>query len=233
MSTRKRYFKHLTSGHLVQEELDLDSLVHFEPFRTEIDGIQIYDHEFDQSQYKEITKQKYEKERLKIMKSFNDWFNQNLKVSRYPVPKECKEMNFDYIINVSDEFIDSCMEMALKGGKRYFWFPLNECTSDIGINSIYGALQILYQAEKKNKKVYLHCHAGSNRSPTVAECYYKMRTGRYMGKKNARVLDNIESGHLPSIRKMNIFLKECSSSFKRDDSQRGGYLDSCKLKAKI
>jgi hypothetical protein len=36
---------------------------------------------------------------------------------------------------------------------------MNECVGDIGLNSIYGALQILYIAEKENATVLLHCHA--------------------------------------------------------------------------
>lgn len=168
------------------------------------------------------------------MKKFDDWFKQNLKVSRYPTPQECFEMERDIIINVSDEYIHGCMSEALRAGKLYYWFPLNECTSDMGLNSIYAALQILSNAEKENKKVYLHCHAGANRSPTVADCFYYMRTGRFLEEsdRQLRVINNIESGHLPAITRLKEFLKQCSIAFERDETDRGGYLDSCKLKSK-
>lgn len=169
------------------------------------------------------------------MKKFKDWFENNLKVDRYPTPQECRDMDYDIIINVSDEYIDACMVKALEVGKMYHWFPMSECTSNMGLNSIYGVLQILSNAEKGNKKVFLHCHAGVNRSPTVRECYYYMRTGKFLeeSEKRVRIADNIKAGHLPAICKLETFLKECGEAFKKDETMRGGHLDSAKVKSKV
>lgn len=118
------------------------------------------------------------------MGKFEDWFKNKLKVRRYPLPAEIynwkKEKNLKYVINVSDEYIATNHKVCIENNIHYFWFPMNECTSDIGLNSIFGALQILWIAEKENARVLLHCHAGANRSPTVAESYYFMRTKKHL-----------------------------------------------------
>lgn len=162
---------------------------------------------------------------------FEEWFKTKLVVGRFPLPKEIEKSDYKHIINVSDEFIIYCYESAIRSNISYFWFPMNECKEDIGINSIYGALQILRLAEKKNEKVLLHCHAGVNRSPTVAAAYYFMRSKNHLPKENNRMLNNIEAGYLPSIHRMESFLQKASEAFEKEETMRGGYLDSCKLKS--
>lgn len=167
------------------------------------------------------------------MSDFKNWFENKLVVSRYPTPKEVEDSDFNCFINVSDEYIQGCYDAAINSGKRYFWFPMNECTSDMGVNSIYAALQILFENEKNNNKVYLHCHAGVNRSPTVKECYYFMRTGNFLDTERPRLIENIEAGCLPSINKMKRFINEAQKTFKEDEAYRGGGLDNSKLKSSI
>jgi len=87
--------------------------------------------------------------------------------------------------------------------------------------------------------VILHCHAGANRSPTVMEAYYYMRTKKHLLRKrtveakeflekmfpdsepsdfkNNRLLNNIEMGHLPSKFKMETFLKKTEEWFLKQD----------------
>ena len=163
---------------------------------------------------------------------FKDWYDKKLIVSRFPMPTEILNSDFDIYINVSDEYIESCYLSAIKSGKMYFWFPMNECTNDIGLNSIYASMQILKNAEDNNKKVYLHCHAGVNRSPTVKECYYLMRTGDFEVKSNSRLMENIRSGHLPSENKIKSLFNNFNNAFLLDETNRGGQLDSCKLKSR-
>lgn len=127
----------------------------------------------------------------------------------------------------------------MDNGIRYFWFPMDEFSSDIGLNSLFGALQILWIAEMSNKSVILHCHAGANRSPTVMEAYYFMRTKKHLivedskedvelfkqifpnndpdKWKNNRLLDNIDNGYLPALNKMEKFLKQCEKWFLKQD----------------
>lgn len=172
---------------------------------------------------------------------FKDWWNTKLKVTRYPLPTELQNTKAKYVINVSDEYIPVNQEVCMKQNIKYFWSPMDEVSSDIGVNSIFGALQIMWIAEKENAEVILHCHAGANRSPTVAECYYFLRTKQYPLKRKTkeyvnemekmfpghkddgkefhttRLEDNINNGHLPAIYKMERFLKESEKAFLLQD----------------
>ena len=116
---------------------------------------------------------------------------------------------------------------------------MDEVSGDIGLNSIFGALQILWIAEQEKAGVILHCHAGANRSPTVMEAYYFMRTKKHFvleisaeskerfekmfpdsknyERQNNRLLNNIEAGHLPSKNKMETFLKKTEEWFLKQD----------------
>ena len=171
---------------------------------------------------------------------FQEWFDKKLKVSRYPMPDEIKKSGAKYVINVSCEYISSCQKVCMDNGIKYFWFPMDEVSGDIGLNSIFGALQILWIAEQEKANVILHCHAGANRSPTVMEAYYFMRTKKHYVREesqeskerfkkmfigsenfdfnnNNRLLNNIEAGNLPSKNKMELFLKKTEEWFLKQD----------------
>ena len=170
---------------------------------------------------------------------FQEWFDKKLKVTRYPLPDEIKKSGVKYVINVSCEYISSCQKVCMDNNIKYFWFPMDEVSGDIGLNSIFGALQILWIAEQENASVILHCHAGANRSPTVMEAYYYMRTKKHFireisaerkerfvkmfpdsknsERQNNRLLNNIEAGHLPSKNKIETFLKKTEEWFLKQD----------------
>jgi len=170
---------------------------------------------------------------------FQEWFDKKLKVSRYPLPNEIIKSGAKYVINVSCEYISSCQKVCMDNDIKYFWFPMDEVSGDIGLNSIFGALQILWIAEQEKASVILHCHAGANRSPTVMEAYYFMRTKKHFvreisaeskelfekifpesknsERQNNRLLNNIEAGHLPSKNKMETFLKKTEEWFLKQD----------------
>jgi len=171
---------------------------------------------------------------------FQDWFDNKLKVSRYPTPSEIVKVEAKYVINVSCEYIASCQKVCIDNSIKYFWFPMDEVSGDIGLNSIFGALQILWIAEKEKANVILHCHAGANRSTTVMEAYYFMRTKKHYVKEesqeskerfkkmfigsedfdfknNNRLLNNIEAGNLPSKNKMELFLKKTEEWFLKQE----------------
>ena len=105
------------------------------------------------------------------------WLLNNLKTSRYPLPSEVG--GYDYLINVSDEYISQVHDACLAKNVKYFWFPTTEF-GDMGINSIAGALQILSIAHKENAKVLVHCHAGANRSKLIKDCFYYIITGNHI-----------------------------------------------------
>ena len=151
-----------------------------------------------------------------------DWLNIRVQISPFPNKEIFNE--FDIIINVSDEFNHSHLIEAMKLQKEYYWFPMNEFGNDMGLNSIYASLTTLYRAELEDKKVLLHCHGGINRSQTVMDAYYFMRTGKHRpaikiskevekmfaeyasteeNRKNC-LQNNCDHGRLPAIRKMEL-----------------------------
>jgi len=119
---------------------------------------------------------------------FKQWFDHKLEVGAYPNPEmaEWRAEDYAYVINVSGAWYAG--EAPMYHQTRYFWFPMSEGKKDMGMNSIYGALVILWEAERRNDRVYLHCHSGSNRSWTVAAAYHYLRTGTHW-------TDRLRAGH--------------------------------------
>ena len=170
------------------------------------------------------------------MKKFNDWLGQNLTVGPYPYKQNqwFQAKKYDIIINVSDEFYDIVESQQRECGLKTFWFPMNEAMRDVGLNSIYGAMVILFNAERNNKRVYLHCHAGLNRSPTIKAAYHYLRTGAHLKEERDNFMNRLcaacSRGYLPPLAETERFL---SSLGKQLESMKGepmgGLLDHIKL----
>ena len=141
-----------------------------------------------------------------------EWINNCLTVGGFPalVNHLFDFSQHDIVINVSNQYSINNENQIIERFNRSYWFPMNECTADIGINSIYAACVILYRAEQRNLKVYLHCWAGINRSQTVKAAYYFMRTGKHFNSGNGKWINmlyaNCSYGHLPEIKKMERLL---------------------------
>lgn len=140
------------------------------------------------------------------MKKFNEWFSNHLAVRKWPSYDYVKK--FDYVINVSDEHQKIVQTLST----RYFWFPMSECSKDMGMSSIYGALTILYEAYESNSNVLLHCHAGVNRSVTIAQLFYFMMTGMHVEET---IDDSNESDAEDSFKFLDLFTEEPSTWTKR------------------
>jgi hypothetical protein len=69
------------------------------------------------------------------------------------------------VINVSDSQC-ATFDYANEGFPS-FWFPINEIGM-WGHGPFLGALRVVENFYKGDKKVLIHCHAGANRSPSVA-----------------------------------------------------------------
>mgnify|MGYP003613520759 CR=1 FL=1 len=152
---------------------------------------------------------------------FQEWFDKKLIVGC--MPDDNFDYNkYDYMINVSDEYVPYRPNNS-------FWFPMNECKRDIGLNSVYAALTILKRAYEKNLSVYLHCHAGVNRSQTVRCAFYYMIAGSHFDNKYhvyPNVLwRNCAYGYLPNIVEMEKFI-----NMMKDSKWESCSLDSLKLK---
>lgn len=164
------------------------------------------------------------------------WFETKLTIGAFPylVNEEFDAEDFDIIINVSDEFHYS--QYWLTPNLKCFWFPMNESKKDIGLNSIYGSMVILKWAEFLNKRVYLHCHSGVNRSRAVQAAYYYMRVGTQYKPTTRR--NNYENalvamcsrGYLPPKKEMESFLTILGDKI-NEGVVKGGTLDSCKMAA--
>ena len=170
------------------------------------------------------------------IKSVNDFIDNNITVSRFPVSKEIEGIYKDYnvIINVSDEFYLGMSEKIMKEGKLNYYFPMGECGDSMGLNSMFGALQVLYQVYTWNPewKALIHCQAGLNRSPTIKSAFYYMMVGEHeeISKiKNDRwynrLIDNCEQEYLPPIEKTKLFLSKCKEAFDNSEKFLGGMFD--------
>ena len=163
---------------------------------------------------------------------FLEWFEKKLIVGAFPVKvnKRFNPDDFDIVVNVSDEwYFDIEQELREKFIHTY-WFPMNECKRDIGLNSIYGAMVILSRAEQRNLSVYLHCHAGCNRSRVVQAAYYFMRTNHQLETDRGGFVNMMVAacsrGYLPPKAEMEGFLGNVASNLK---NMQGGILDICKV----
>jgi hypothetical protein len=165
---------------------------------------------------------------------FKEWFDKKLVVGMFPITqnKHFDASKYDVVINVSDEFYFDVEQKLKAAGCNTYWFPMNECKRDIGLNSIYGAMVVIYEAEKQNKTVYLHCHAGANRSPSVWAAYHYMRTGKHIEKIRSGYINmliaNCSRGYLPPKAEMESFLTEIQTQL--DIQMQGGILDMSKIK---
>ena len=176
---------------------------------------------------------------------FKEWFETKLTVGAFPMLCNTRfnPDDYDYCVNVSDEYyfnIDS--EIGIKT----FWFPMNECKKDNGLNSIYGAMIVLSKAERENKRVYLHCHAGIHRSQLVKCAYYYLRTGKHLDNNFSGFINQLiadcSRGYLPPKNEIEVFLSNLSKSIQNNyftvntnqvgiitDVGYGGLLDECKI----
>lgn len=178
---------------------------------------------------------------------FKEWFETKLTVGSYPYINNSRfeSKEFDYCINVSDEFYVNIDASINELGCKTHWFPMNECKKDNGLNSIYGAMVILLHAERNNKRVYLHCHAGIHRSQLVKCAYYYMRTGQHLDNKFGSFINQLIAdctrGYLPPKNETESFLSYLGEKLKNETfnvntdskilivSSFGGTLDDCKI----
>ena len=167
---------------------------------------------------------------------FAEWFEKKLYVYSFPILNNrfFNASEWNVVINVSDEYHHDVVK-KIKEEHPYtetHWFPMNECKKDVGLNSVYAAMVILYEAEINNKSVYLHCHAGVNRSPAIAAAYYFMRTGTHLkASENGfmnRLLAMCGRGYLPPKSETEKFLQEVAI-FLQTQKMQGGYLDKIKI----
>lgn len=167
---------------------------------------------------------------------FKEWAKNNLEVGAFPILQNTffDAKKYDVVINVSDEYYPETVEQIkeVNPNIQMFWFPMNEAKKDVGLNSIYGALITMYHAEIQNRKVYLHCHAGVNRTRCVEAAYHFYRTGNQLERDNNGYINRLVAmchrGYLPPKAEMEKFLSMVAKKTKVN-AKLGGVLDECKI----
>lgn len=162
------------------------------------------------------------------------FISENIIVGGFPALKEIKVggkyNGCQVIINVSDEFYLGNSEEIMKDGKLNYYFPMGESGVLMGLNSMFGALQVLHQIYTWNPewKILLHCQAGRNRSPTIKSAFHFMMLGEHEydeGYENNRLIDNCKREHLPPLEKTELFLSKCKEAFDNSHKFFGGMFD--------
>lgn len=172
-----------------------------------------------------------------MMKFSKDWLYNKVMVSKYPEFVSIHAGEFDtckFRINVSDIYRPEVDDAFLRLGVQSNWFPLGEAFG-MPLESIYGALRVMSEAEKQNRSVLLHCHAGRNRSVLIADCYYFLSTMKHREKNQKgllyalnspnRIMLNVDDGQLPGIFKMEEFLECCRETFDDKFTEKDRPLD--------
>jgi len=169
--------------------------------------------------------------------AFLEWINKCLTISAHPAIKSMKDnwwQDYDLVVNLSD-YIEHRLHIQIASqGIPVYWFPMGE-TYGMPLENIFGALSILWEAEKNNHTVFLHCMAGRNRSVTIADCYYFIRQGKhradnsgdvsYGKNKSNKLLLNINDNQLPGIYRMELFLEKCRELFDNPKIADDAYID--------
>jgi hypothetical protein len=171
------------------------------------------------------------------MPSSIEWINKCLTISAHPAKKAIKDNwwnDFDLIINLSDHIDHRLHSQISSQGIPIYWFPMGE-TYGMPLENIFGALSILWEAEKKYQTVLMHCMAGRNRSVTIADCYYFIRQGKhradnsgdvlYGKNKSNKLLLNIDDNQLPGIFRMERFLEKCQELLENPKIADNAYID--------
>ncbi len=137
---------------------------------------------------------------------------QIFKVTRTPKDKNCTarvELTtlldlYCAAINVSDS---QCATFDLQRiGIPSFWFPINEIGM-WGHGPFLGALRVVNEYYKGDKPVLIHCHAGANRSPSVA---YAILLAK--GYNPSEIEESLEYENLTQVFDRNVLRKHIPSN---------------------
>ncbi len=91
------------------------------------------------------------------------------------------------------------------------------------LENIFGSLYVLWNAERKQQKVMLHCVAGRNRSKMVLDCFRYMKNGKY--EEDSSLMENVKDNQLPGIYRTEVFLKKCLEIFENPQLAEGALID--------
>lgn len=130
--------------------------------------------------------------------------------------------NFDIVVNVSDHVDFELNNWLCRNTVQSYWFPLGEAFP-IALENIFAAMNVLWDASRNNRTVFLHCVAGRNRSRMIKDCYQYMMTGHY--EEESAMMLNIKDNQLPGIYRMELFLQKCLEVFEHPERADGAFID--------
>ena len=90
---------------------------------------------------------------------------------------------YSAVINVSDS---PCATFDYQMKLPSFWFPIHEI-EPWGYTPFLAVLRVVNEYYKGDKPILIHCHAGANRSPSIA--YSILKTKGYTDEEAAQSLD--------------------------------------------
>lgn len=108
----------------------------------------------------------FEYEKIGISGSWMPAPYQNVFIGSYPLDGATKDWadQFDAIVNVS------CTEGALftpsRPDQRTYWYPVNE-GAQWSYAYFFMMFKVIDHHYRKGDKIYIHCHAGAYRSPSI------------------------------------------------------------------
>lgn len=129
---------------------------------------------------------------------------------------------YNIIINVSDHIDFALNTWLCKNQIQSYWFPLGEAYG-MALENVFGALWVLWQADKNKQNVLLHCVVGRNRSRMIKDCYIFMITGEYSEKSSLAL--NINDNQMPGIYRTEVFLQRCLEFFENPEVAEGAHID--------
>ena len=122
---------------------------------------------------------------------------------------------YDIFFNVALETLYSKDIVRPRIDTEYYHAPIDE-DHFWGYEGILMSKIILDEAFDKNKKTYLHCHSGANRSPTVAAFWLYSKVGDM--KKACEILSDNPQAQINRIefyQNLNFIPKEIDKLFDR------------------
>lgn len=115
-------------------------------------------------------------------------------------PSFIKE-NYCAVINVSDS---PCATFDYqREGIPSFWFPIDEI-GQWGYSPFYGTLRVVNEYYKGDKPLLIHCHAGANRSPSVAFAILMVKGYTVEEAERELNYDNLKEVFFRNIERKNI-----------------------------
>lgn len=155
-----------------------------------------------------------------------DWFTHKINFDLYPVQNEVflpsgKYYDTDILINVSDELLIEYHKKCWEECKQIYYFPIG--TFNLSLASIFGSLQVLYEAYKENKSVLIFSIDGVL-AKFIYESFYYMVTNTHLN--NAVTINHfINKLRLFDIHTYENWLKICKDCLDKKEEFLGNLYD--------